>query len=140
MKLTEAVQFITEIFDDPVEFERQDQGNKYLFFADINEKELKLIAEKIGFDNWEVYFGVDGEVDITRTGDEIVVFSTVIEMVRDFLISEKPNSFRFTSKSSESSRTRLYKRMVQNLSAKSRYSLDFIDDDGDEVMFLMKRD
>jgi hypothetical protein len=67
---------------------------------------------------WEIIFGVntaDGyREDILSTGGkEILVFGTIIDIVRNFLRQNRPTTFIFVGK--EPSRRRLYARFAKEL-------------------------
>ena len=113
-------EFITELFDKPARWKKiKDGPDEYVYKSDINGKDLTVIIEEFAAE-WEALFKVDGSMDITGTGNEVKVFSTVLDIISDFINSEEPDIIIFSaSKSQSSSRSNLYDRLVKRF-AKTR--------------------
>lgn len=63
---------------------------------------------------WEFAFMRDGSEDITGQGDAFRIFTTLAEIVQDFVRSTSPKFIVFRAKA-EQSRVRLYTRMLPRL-------------------------
>lgn len=64
----------------------------------------------------KVLFTLKGHNDstgITDTGDQYIVFSTVLAVVQDYITTNNPDSFRFSAE--EPSRIKLYDRIIKRL-------------------------
>ena len=156
-----AKEFITELFDQPVEYQHDDDGitfqigdNQYgVNFTDesIDLEQLQLIPEiqnninlqnkvnhlfNIGDDDGgefdeipsiDIEFGLltnyaldPFKSGIENTGHEFKVFSTVVRIIKDILSKAYEfNVITFTAK--ESSRIKLYTRMVRALTRNSEW-------------------
>lgn len=125
--------YIKEIFNKPVKFERQSSGTynstEYQFEIDEKLYEVKFYDPDVAEfpDSHEVIFvltrvggdrvrGFDTE-KITGTGDSIAVFSTVANILKDFIQNYKPDILYFAAK--EQSRIKLYKKLSKKLSSMS---------------------
>lgn len=111
-------------------------------FANINDHKL-----------WEVEFYIKGKddnildprnpllysQDITGTGNEFKIFSTVIQIAKDFFkdYNEKVNAISFTAK--ESSRRKLYRHMVKKLSSENNLDYKIISPVGSEERYVVFR-
>jgi hypothetical protein len=77
---------------------------------------------------------------ITGTGSAMTVFSTVLDILRDFIRTDKPASFAFEARKNQPSRVSLYLRMCKSLSHElNDYELEIDDDNSKEVYFLFTR-
>ena len=131
---------IQELFNNPVKFERQSGGspNSKEYQFDVGEKhyEVKFYEAEVKKypDSYEIIFiltrvggdrviGWDTEA-ITGTGDQVAVFSTVANILKDFVQSYKPNIIYFSAK--EQSRIKLYTTLSKRLSKMSYLKNDYI--------------
>ena len=125
MKSFKELLYITELFDNPAPFDKNAGDGSYSYTATINGKELKLKCTlTVPLNYWHVYFSVDGETKITFSdGNEIVIFSTVLAMLKDFSDSESPEKIMIIAKSSEESRVSLYDKLIKIFGRKHGYEL-----------------
>lgn len=63
-------------------------------------------------------------IGITNTGDEVVVFSTVLDVLRHAMEHFRFQSIMFPAKISEPSRTKLYDRICRRLSNETGWRLE----------------
>ena len=81
--------------------------------------------------------GKGGRSDITGTGNEYTVFSTVLALTAEVIQSKNPVELHFISM--EKSRTKLYNRLVKTLASKYGY-VDFSKDIGARTgMYVLVR-
>ncbi len=69
---------------------------------------------RISDDLWDVLFTVDGSAGETGKGDQIKIFSTVIEVLKDFDTEKHPKEIQFTAgvDKDDNSRARLYRALL----------------------------
>lgn len=88
----------------------------YATFKTEDDQDFKFSSVSLGpFRTWETDFslrtkGGDIRWDITNKGDAFKIFATIIKILDNFLVKEKPKSFYFTAK--EPSRRKLYQTMM----------------------------
>lgn len=121
MKITEI---ITELFNkSTVPWEWKFRGSEEAFARfTINGVPYRFYAYSRGDANvWEVEFsavksnGLGNEYDITGTGSAALVMSTVVDILRSFLLEYKDKILQLKFEANEVSRQDLYARMVQRL-------------------------
>lgn len=64
---------------------------------------------------WELSFVRNNELVLSGTGNAMVVFSTVIQCVREFVNAINPKMLEFYGKNSETSRNKLYPKLIKML-------------------------
>ena len=109
---------INELFDRPVEWElATSRSDVYEYEFRLEDKLYYVDFEDPVDGVWRFNFGFmsggEGQTGIMGTGYEYEVFSTVIEIVQDFLQRVNPNGLMFTAK--ELSRKKLYNRMIKRV-------------------------
>lgn len=143
--LTETV--ISEVFDSPYEY-WQDPTSRAVFFFETDSGEEYMVRVTPGFthmDSLEVSFAVrrngawtDGIVGLNQ--NSLRVISTVIAVVKEVVNRIKPKQVIFVSKSSETSRVKLYRKIAQAMDKKSdlyNFVKEFEDSDG--IVFVLER-
>jgi hypothetical protein len=108
--------FITELFDKPVQLknEEYDQDEVSVEF-DVEGVPYKFYAHT-AYNNptaWEIEFSARGTTKIINTGNEIKVFSTVVQIMQNMLKLYNIETLYFTAE--EPSRQKLYNRLVDRL-------------------------
>lgn len=134
---------LNELFDSAVPFQLTTDGTGY-FRIDGRTYEVSfdpLINERGAV---EVSFsmrqgvtasGMPGYVhSATGTGDELQVFSTVINVIREYMRRSPTRKIVFAAKTSEPSRVRLYDRMARTLSPGWHVSTSML---GKEKMYTL---
>lgn len=120
-------QYYNELFENPNNIDWTVKTNS-LWRGEflIGDKEYVIKAMKSPGMPWEVKFQLilDGKPTekITGTGDAFLVFSTVINGIKQWLNEINPNMFMLSSY--EDNRTSLYSRMLGNLLPKSIYNIE----------------
>ena len=66
---------------------------------------------------WSVEFYRDGSFEMTGAGDAIKVFSTVLDIIKEFTESVDPDFITFYAKSYEESRVKFYRRCAKKISS-----------------------
>lgn len=126
-------EFIWESLDSKLNFKKDSTDDSesvvYTFYTkgipnklvsvefSLNEEENKI---------WDMEFTTDGKVSQTDKGEQFVIFSTVIKIIKQFIVEYKPNEILFlgykrlikdknspTGFSTSSSRINLYSHLLQ---------------------------
>jgi len=110
--------------------------------SNVNGKDLAVVFDIISPGTWEVIFTVDSELAVTGEGDgdEMKVFSTVLDIMSDFIKNKDPEQLYFTAEKSPvygSSRIRLYNRLVKRFASSRGYRLKDKDDAGWKVSYTL---
>lgn len=115
---TQQEMLISEIFDSPTSIKWKKKTNSdWVGLFKINNKQYYLnIMHDYGMP-WEIKFELmhNGKKTqkITGTGDAAVVFATVLDGIKQWLQTVKPNSFVISAR--ESNRQSLYRRLLKIL-------------------------
>jgi len=116
---------LNELFDKPVAYKRTENTNerkRYTFSIEGKSYIVQIAHDDTDDSNdaWEVMFFLIGSfnnapsgTEISGSGSEIKVFSTVVSIIKTFVKSEKPEVIYFSAK--EKSRQSLYAAMVRKL-------------------------
>ncbi len=108
---------VTEILSDkPVGGTKLvDDANTFIVTKKIGDREIVFQCRK-SENVWDVFFlevkNDNASFDATGSGDEIKVFSFVINSFRAFVEKRKPEVIEFTAKTDDKSRSKLYQRML----------------------------
>lgn len=134
---------INELFDKPARWQlTRDSRGAVDYQSNVNGKDLAVVFDIIDPGTWEVIFSVDSEVAITGEGDgdEMRIFSTVLDIISDFIKNKDPEKLYFTAEKSPtygSSRIRLYNRLVKRFASSRGYKLKDKDDVGWKVSYTL---
>lgn len=116
-----------DYFTDP-----QDQRSIELVFS-INERLTPTeVWVELGFDTPEsIHKAMAKPCGITKTGDELFVFATVVQIVKDFFTQDVPKWHYLSFSAAEPSRKRLYDRFAQMIerSLPTGYEINTTEDD-----------
>ena len=120
-------QYITELFDKPADWyvSREDSGLMH-YESMVNDKELDIQFTKEDEDEWDMSFAVDGEETVTGTGDEVTIFSTVLDVMADFVSRVDTKYITFDAEKGGkvgNSRVKLYDRLVKKFASSHGYKL-----------------
>jgi predicted nucleotidyltransferase len=144
--LYSANQKIDEALDSSYEYTNKEPGRYYF----ETEDGVKYKVYFQGDDLVEVAFSavLPGEEEnfrpdkttLTGTGNSRKVFGTVVNIVKDFIQTRKPNTLYFTGSGSEPSRIRLYDTMLRQVekALPDYYSTGAIDL-GNDKAYMIKR-
>jgi len=135
---------LLELFDKPLKFKKHDHSSDiggipvdtYAFTTSNDVKYLTIIYKiedfrQAGLDISDSGIGIDfrnlnvssaNQEAITKTGNEIEVFSTVIAIATKVINERQPTIIAFGAH--ESSRQKLYSRIINILKRKFNYELD----------------
>ena len=134
---------INELFDKPARWQMtRDSRGAVDYQSNVNGKDLVVVFDIIASGTWEVIFTVDSELAVTGEGDgdEMKVFSTVLDIISDFIKNKDPEKLYFTAEKSPvygSSRIRLYNRLVKRFASSRGYRLKDKDDAGWKVSYTL---
>jgi len=134
---------INELFDKPARWQlTRDSRGAVDYQSNVNGKDLVVVFDIIAPGTWEVIFSVDSEIAITGEGDgdEMRIFSTVLDIISDFIKNKDPEKLYFTAEKSPdsgSSRIRLYNRLVKRFATSRGYKLKDKDDVGWKVSYTL---
>lgn len=132
MKINEL---LNEVFNKPGAYEIT-KSSENLFKAKflVKDNNYEVTAENHDDEGWLFEFTLDGEAELTGTGNEFEVFATVKEVFTVFIKKMKPEKFTFGASEDEPSRVKLYKRMAKQIASKFNYDLSERRE-GSEFMF-----
>ena len=125
---------IFEVFNKtlPWEWDESETSDHHMTaYFKIDDAEYNVEFESSMEDQWGFDFGrsVGNSApvsDITGTGNQYAVFSTVIAIVKDFIRQVDPNQIVFSAARKEPSRVKLYDRMVK-MFPKDQYDINVSD-------------
>lgn len=112
--------YLTELFDKPLRYHWE--NNKTAEFV-INDKnysiEFSIFENSKGLREADVHFNLRDDadvarIDLTNTGDEIKVFSTILQIINEFIKNNNVDVLTFSAE--EPSRINLYKRIANKFS------------------------
>ena len=136
---------INELFDKPARWQMtRDSLGAVDYQSNVNGKDLAVVFDIIDPGTWEVIFTVDGELAVTGEGDgdEMRIFSTVLDIISDFIKNKYPEKLYFTAEKSPvygSSRIRLYNRLIKRFASSHGYRLKDKDDFGSKVSYTLTK-
>jgi len=120
-------EFIAELFDKPARWalttEREDELK---YESLVNGKILLAVFEEGATNQWTLSFTINGDLTTTGGGDEIPIFSTVLDMTADFIERIDPKSISFDAfkeVDGRDSRIKLYDRFIKRFASKYGYKL-----------------
>jgi len=115
MKINEI---ITEVWDNPQHRPGRwvgIDGEYEKSFTLQSGKELKISINNLSGYGSLINFYVDDSQQVTGTGDAVQIFSIVGNAIEDFVRKKQPSIFAFTGRLDDSSRIKLYDRLVKRL-------------------------
>ena len=127
---------INELFNEPARWQLdRDTRDVVGYQSNVNSKDLEVAFNLTSPGTWEVIFSVDSELAMTGKGDgdEMKIFSTVLDIISDFIKNKDPEKLYFTAEESPvygRSRIRLYNRLVKRFASSRGYRLKDKDEDG----------
>jgi len=141
------IQNILEAFDQAYNFRKLDGPNetKHVYTFTTNEGsglEVMFLLNNKEREEWYVDFtrGVVGrdrskeKFNVTGEGDAFRIFATILEIFRDFIKQVQPLRIYFSVDNTESSRIKLYDRMITRFANKMGYRL--IGKENDNVLSI----
>jgi len=95
--------------------------NVFITSAEIGNRTIRFSADSYGPEQWEIAFleqsSSKGDTFGTSgSGNELQVFSFIVESIKLFISMYAPAEIYFTSEPSEGSRSKLYARMIKKIS------------------------
>lgn len=126
---------LNEVFDQPYPWTWTMSGkNRGLWIAEFNDVEVAINLLNAGL--WEMSFERNGSQAVTGEGDQFKIFSTVIDIAKDFVRQMQPERFNFSAHKdpdeATSSRPKLYSAMIKRFASglgydsKEKTSDDFV--------------
>jgi hypothetical protein len=150
----ESTQPLAELFEKPYSIRMSERspanfpnGNYIIYTANTKSGLLEIEVANIGpMLPWEISFKVNDSTNLTQANEPFKIMATVLEAVKDFFerytkeAGEMPSGFSFTAKDKESSRSKVYLKMVQKFGTKYGYKLDRSSSEGGSTLFVFKLD
>jgi hypothetical protein len=142
-----ANEFINESLDSKVDYSIDKSTPKYndtfQTSATIGNRKVNFIGMRSPKENsWDVVFSEHGEkgsyYNKTGSGNELQVFSFVIQSMKDFIDRYRPLEIVFTANKNDESRVSLYKRLIKRFSIPG-YVFTGTGDNYNETTFTIKR-
>ena len=112
---------LNEVFDNPTKWDVKDSGPKrasFEFIIDDNVYVVEINRSIVSLQEIQVYDvnfaikinGSEATFDLTNTGNQYTVFSTVMDIIKDFTSKNEVGALFFNAK--EQSRISLYTKMI----------------------------
>lgn len=121
-------QYITELFDKPARWKLAiSEPDRLTYQANVGGNTLSVDFVERGLYDWEMNFDVNGKQNVTGDGNEIIIFSTVLDIMKDF--DERVDDVRFITFDAAKggnlgdSRVKLYDRLVKKFASLYDYTL-----------------
>jgi len=93
------------------------------------------IAFNLSYNNYALLnFYVDQSQQMTGTGDAILILSTVVDQLRDFVRKRRPNVIAWTANDNDLSRIRVYDKMMPRIIQLPEFK-NYLDITNDESMW-----
>jgi hypothetical protein len=126
---------LNEVFDQPYPWTWTASGkNRGFWTAQFNDVEVIIELKSQG--SWDMTFDRNGSMAVTGEGDQFKIFSTVIDIAKDFVRQMQPEKFSFYAfkdpDETSSSRPKLYNALIKRFASglgydsKEKTSDDFI--------------
>ncbi len=117
MRYKHLIRPLNVVFDQPYPTQWTQYSDGYeVYFEAANGDIVMIQFEEWPADGlWLVAFKRGVNWLQTNTGDQFRIFSTVIQSIKEFVQKVNPKYIAFSSNKGESSRSRLYKKMVNKL-------------------------
>ena len=123
-----------ELFDKTYDYAWVEPGADYATYAaafDIASDEtvkVLFVGAGKGIDAYEVAFHREGDNTLTGGGDAIKIYSTFLEIVKDFIHKHSPGILYYSASKTELSRIKFYKRMSSRIFVKQLGYVDVTKD------------
>jgi len=128
-------QYITELFEKPYPWKKKkDDDIQVVYQSATSSKDvIKVVVSKgyvTGIDN--IIFTVGGDTDTTGGGDAFKIFSTVLDIIKDYIKNNDPEGIKFAANKDEllgkdsketQSREKLYNKMIERFATKAGYKV-----------------
>lgn len=135
-----------ELFDKKSNYTTDSNGNSQFT---VNDKDYSVEFNHIKDGIYDVAFGLlsapgyggyrGTKYSMQGTGDELAVFSTVMEIVKQFVTNTSNlNTLTFSANSDEHSRIGLYDRLLKRFAAQY-YTNKQLSDDGTAYYYIQKQ-
>jgi hypothetical protein len=136
---------LQELFDRPGEISKtNDEESSVRFDGFVSGDQLVVYMREIDDSVWTVEFRVGGRQDRRgdKAGEELQIFSTVIQAIQEFVQDRQPREIMFTAAKQEfgvdTNRAQLYDRLVRRFANNAGYAYTVSDRD-DRSVFRLKR-
>ena len=157
LKLSSHFNELTEAFDKPYKFRKQELYKGYIVYRfiadDKSEIDVLFKENEISDDEstWTMTFERGGKTTATGEGDAMRIFGTVIAVIQEFVKKEKPMELGFAAhkpdwmmpdqpkRSELTSRERLYKTLVKRYAPRMGYKYSTRTDDMSTDFTLVKK-
>lgn len=129
---------LCESFDKHVPFRRSDSHRNYQTYKfNLLEDEYTVeFVNKTGLDPEEVYelvfYDQSGTLDLTQKNQALIIFSTILQIIKSFVANKNPKGFYFTA---DTQRESAYARLSQKIKSEIGWNLS-IKKEGKETEFL----
>jgi hypothetical protein len=139
-----------ELFDRtlPYEWSVDAPEEKHANFSleDGTQYTVRFYYQDYTVETWEVYFRLESMpnrevgtgIGTMNSGSELLVFSTVRKIIKEFLQNVDPYDWHFASKELESSRVKLYDRFAREVQAMG-YDMEIVRKHGEKYYHFAKR-
>lgn len=125
MLLNEIVSHLNELLNNSYEYKMSMQSYDTGYYGqfDIDDgARIKVILNEIpAIRGYMISFKRDGSFNITGGGDALRILATIVDLLKDFVKRVKPSYICFSALKTETSRIKLYERMISKLTPALNY-------------------
>lgn len=142
-------QFINEILDSNIAIQKvKGTGLQRVWRSTIGDRDIIFVASNLYHRNeWNIEFGeisseieepgtFDIEYDLTKSGDEMKVFSMISKCIIELIKDTDPKAIIFSANKGDKNRARVYEQLIKRLRLHN-YKLT-VDDTSHAVSVLFK--
>jgi hypothetical protein len=138
---------LTEAFDTEVEWIKDfDDGDVKVFATKVDDAYIELTYKKMTNGDVYIAFSRGGSIKVTGEGSQNKIFGAVINHIQRFVAEDKPKRVIFSAfkpntgafGAQDTTRSSLYRRMVQRFASQNGYAYD-VEDTGNEDTFILTR-
>jgi hypothetical protein len=136
-----------EAFDTDVEWISDfDDGDVKVFATKVDDAYIELTYKKMTNGDVYIAFSRGGRSSVTGEGGQNKIFGAVINHIQRFVAEDKPKRVIFSAfkpntgafGSQDTTRSSLYRKMVQRFASQNGYAYD-VEDTGNEDTFILTR-
>lgn len=147
MRLSE---FVTETFDSVHRMTLdKNSGHDYIVSSVVDNKKVVFRATRTlsildgKTPSWEIVFWIvddkgDDRYDRTGTGNQLKIFSFVIQSLKDFIIDKDPEMIEFSASKADGNRVRLYSKLASKVNSSGYVQAGTVDGKHDKYFVFKK--
>lgn len=123
--------FISEIFSSSFDYKLTKNGEDQKIYRFKTKKKfngyVQFDRDFINNDYWEIEFVINDSIDKTGEGESYYIFSTVLDIIQEFIRKFQPIAITFEAFSDDDSnnRAKLYLRLIKYFAKENEYQFQY---------------